>query len=369
MGNIRIKIDEKSLFYGIYNDFSRGQTATVHTPINQSKDENKWHRDIIELLEADPGLSSRNLPETLIRKCLPKTTSQAESKIDNFYVFHNIYFDGVKLNTSVDFAFYIKEETSTTITNRHGILVPNTHLGRLKLHYPITLKFTTDGFNINNREVLSDILRQNGGFAFIVRGFDVNPKTGYINFLTSVVGEEGVRLSNVFMRAKGTGQKLLINSVDPSQLATFDESIIDEVGGMINVKTTPSGEIDFDTLNKTRVENGKMGEEYVFNHLQKILGHPIQDPYHTSREYPTSPYDIEYIDGGVKKYLEVKSTSGKKKVFNMSEGERKFMDTYDEHYILILLTDVRSTFPNIFQYHRSEIMKMNKSYPSIRFYA
>ena len=46
----RFKIDEKSLFYGLYNDYVRGQTATVSTPINQSKDPDKWHKDIMKLL-------------------------------------------------------------------------------------------------------------------------------------------------------------------------------------------------------------------------------------------------------------------------------------------------------------------------------
>ena len=38
-------IDEKSLYRGIKNDYKKGQTATVHTPINQSKDKNKWRND------------------------------------------------------------------------------------------------------------------------------------------------------------------------------------------------------------------------------------------------------------------------------------------------------------------------------------
>lgn len=46
---IRFKIDEKSLFIGTYNDYIKGQTATVSTPLNQSKDESKWRKDILEL--------------------------------------------------------------------------------------------------------------------------------------------------------------------------------------------------------------------------------------------------------------------------------------------------------------------------------
>ena len=69
----RFKIDEKSLFYGLYNDYVRGQTATVSTPINQSKDPNKWHKDIMKLYGS--GLESKIIPQELIDKCLNKTTS------------------------------------------------------------------------------------------------------------------------------------------------------------------------------------------------------------------------------------------------------------------------------------------------------
>ena len=82
MSVLRFKIDEKSLFYGLYNDYERGQTATVSTPINQSKDPEKWHKDIIALYHS--GLALNNIPNELIDRCLNKTTSQANSKIDYF---------------------------------------------------------------------------------------------------------------------------------------------------------------------------------------------------------------------------------------------------------------------------------------------
>ena len=39
-------IDEKSLFRGVKNDYSKGQSPTVHTPLNQSNDQRKWRNDI-----------------------------------------------------------------------------------------------------------------------------------------------------------------------------------------------------------------------------------------------------------------------------------------------------------------------------------
>ena len=91
--------------------------------------------------------------------------------------------------------------------------------------------------------------------------------------------------------------------------------------------------------------------------------------YHTSVDFPQSPYDIEYILNGKKQYAEVKSTSGIKPVFNMSAGELKFMEKYKDSYILYMVTEVKEAFPKYKAYTYENIMKMRKEYPSVRFYA
>lgn len=42
----RFGIDEKTLFIGAKNYFRRGQSAIVHTPLNQSRDKEKWRKEI-----------------------------------------------------------------------------------------------------------------------------------------------------------------------------------------------------------------------------------------------------------------------------------------------------------------------------------
>ena len=113
----------------------------------------------------------------------------------------------------------------------------------------------------------------------------------------------------------------------------------------------------------------ELGEEYAFKHIKEIINEYITDVLHVSKAYPTSPYDIEYIENGVKKYLEVKATSGTKEIFNMSSGEIKFMTQYKENYTLVLITDIKFHFPKTKKYTYSQIMKMRKEYPSTRFYA
>lgn len=364
MSKIKFKIDEKSLYYGIYNDYKKGQTATVSTPLNQSKNPDKWHKDILQLLGT--GVASGNVPDALLGKCLSKTTSKANTKLIELYEFRNIYLDGKKLDTNASFCIYIKEEIDQTTKSRKGQTITNVHFGRQKLHYPTSLKHKTDGFNIDNGEVLNAIIKQNGGFAYIVRGFEVDTGRNSLNFITTMIGVEGVFLSNVFVKQKGVGKKLLLKEIDLDSLnittrAEDDSKVqlskedLDVVLGI------------FEKANKSKIENGKRGEEIIIEKLKENSA--FYEIYHTSLDYPTSPYDIEYYEDGVKKYVEVKATQGNNKIFNMSSGEIKFMETYQEHYILYLVTNVKDRFPDIYEFTCGQIKKLKFEHPTTKFYA
>lgn len=365
MSIIKFKIDEKSLFFGMYNDYERGQTATVSTPLNQSKDPKKWRTDILKLCETNLNVNS--IPEMLMRKCTSKTTSQAKSKIDFLYVFNNLKLDGKPIICGCQFAFYIKEETDEMIKSKTtGKMVKNTHLGRKKLHYPQTLIYKSDGFNIDNKHVLEKILETNGGFAYIVRGFECNTVDRSLNFITSLVGLKGIFLSSVFKKQKGVGKKLLLEeiSIDAQDLPEGD------IAYLVNNENKSYQSVleMFEVINKSKIENGQLGENIILKYLQEHIEN-ISDVYHTSKDFPTSPYDIEFIQNGIKKYVEVKSTSGMKKIFNMSLGELKFMDKYKDVYVLFLVTNVKSEFPNIEMFTPEKILHLKKEYPNTRFYA
>ena len=359
-------IDEKSLFRGVKNDYKKGQSATVHTPLNQSQDENKWRNDIYDFIK---GCVSEDkvdkLPKMLEAKCLPKTTSKALGKIVHFYVFSNFTLDGVPFGVDSSFAMYVKEETSESIVQRNGVTAANTHLGRQKLHYPIAFAHISDGYNIDNRKVLDKILEVNGGFAYVVDGFDYDTKTKILNFKTTIIGLEGVLLSNVFKRKKGVGIKLLVDgiSLDQPSIIFATKKILTE-----EEKTT-----FFETLDKIHESsrsNGQIGEEYIYDNIKKILGAEPEEITHISKKYPQSPIDIECIVDGEKKYIEVKSTVSDKKVFYMSKGERKFMDKYEKRYLLVLVTNVKSKHLKYSVYYRKDIMNssiMEQECQSIKF--
>ncbi len=249
------------------------------------------------------------------------------------------------------FAMYVKQETSEQITTRDGKTAPNTHFGREKLHYPKSLVHSTDGYNIDNNAVLNKILEVNGGFAYMVNGFDVDPTSGSLNFSTTMIGLKDVPLSNVFKRQKGIGTKLLVNGIN------FDE--LNVTSPMDKILTKEENNAFLATIEKIQKKcrsNGATGEEYVFENLSKILGEGIEHPVHVSKKYPLSPYDIECFVNGLKLYIEVKSSATDKQTFYMSKGERLFMDKYDEHYILILVTNVQSEYRQHKKYKKSQIL-------------
>ncbi|MBQ7640859.1 MAG: DUF3883 domain-containing protein [Acholeplasmatales bacterium] len=360
----RFKIDEKSLWYGIYNDLT-GQSSTVATPLNQAKDPSKWHKDILVL--EDIGISKEINNPVLLGKCLRKTTSKAEAVIDSFFEFNNLYCDGRKIETPYSYGMYIKRETSEIIKHRHGKgYGPNTHLGRKQLHYQVGLKHLNDGYHINNKAVLEAILELNGGFAFVVRGFEYDSEKKSLNFITSMIGVKGIPLSTVFIRKKGVGKKLVIDTIDPDDIQ-YDlppEVVVALTGQKKQNQKDSMSTIEL--INQSRAKNGQLGEDYIMKMLaEKGVGGDTL--YHTSKDYPTSLYDIEYEENGIKYYIEVKSTSTNKKVFNMSEGEIKFMKTYKSVYILYLVTDCRNPIPNVNQYNPNQILGFKKEYPTTRF--
>ena len=119
MSKIRFKIDEKSLYFGIYNNYEKGEVMTSSTPINQSKDPEKWHKDILEFI--DSGIDYKGeIPEGLLAQCTRKTTSQAKTIINNIFIFEKILLDGKELDCPYSFCLYVKEEVDEFIRQRDG---------------------------------------------------------------------------------------------------------------------------------------------------------------------------------------------------------------------------------------------------------
>ena len=352
---IRFKIDEKSLFYGCKNDFTKGHTATVSTPLNQSNNPLKWHNDVLELIHTNARLKEDKIPERLIDLC--QRNSKSENIIQDIFVFNNILVDGKKLDTSCQFIMYIKKETAKYIKKLDGQTAKNTHLGRLKLHYPISFIFKADNYNINNEEILKLILKINKGYAFIVRGFEYNLDNNNLNIITSIIGPENALLSTVFRVAKGTGKKLRTDF----KAISLEELLAENLNEEISYNDNLDG---YDLRNITSKSNGKKGEEFIFSLLSSLN----KKPYHTSVDFPSSPYDMEYLNSeGKKIYVEVKSTQGEKLFFRMSKYEFEFMNKYKEQYELYMVTNVKDDFPQYIVLHYDDIVKLKKEVINYQF--
>ena len=250
---------------------------------------------------------------------------------------------------------------------RNGEMTENTHLGRQKLHYPISLAHISDGYNIDNKKVLDKIIDVNGGFAYVVNGFVFDTDTKILNFKTTMIGPEGVLLSNVFKRKKGVGVKLLVDGIglESSNLDLTQNNILTKEENRTFIST-------LEKIQKSSRSNGLIGEEFVYNNIEKIIDMKPEEKRHISKLYPLSPYDIECKINGETIYIEVKSTKDNKKVFYMSKGERKFMEKYEQHYLLILVTNVVSNHRKAIKYQRKDIMdpkKMETEYQSIKYIA
>lgn len=341
---IKFKIDEKSLFMGCTNDFTAGHTATVSSPINQSSNPKKWRNDILKLIDTNARLKDEAIPERLVSVC--QSASKSENIIQDIFVFNNILLDGKPISIDAQFCMYIKKETAEFIKQLNGKITENTHLGRLKLHYPISLKYKADGFNIDNAKILNEILSINKEYAYIVRGFEYNQNNNTLNIITSLIGPKNALLSTVFKVKKGVGKKLRTD-IDSAIVANINIDKSDE-------------DISYDKYAKrqqTSRYNGKKGEDFIFD----VCCNEQNDAYHTSVDYPESPYDIEYVDeNGVKKYVEVKSTQSSKINFRMSTYEYDFMEKYKEQYIMYVVLNVKDEFPDYEVLTYNDIIKLNR---------
>ena len=355
MNELKFKISETSLRYGMYNNYKKGHTASVETELNQSKDPNKWRNDILRLRTMNCRIDDNKIPSDLIYAC--RKNEKNKTNVTDIFVFDNILVNGEKLDVDASYCMYIKEETSETANIINASHNSNTHLGRLMIHYPISFDYRKDGFNINNRLILDKIMEENGDYAFVVNGFVYYPEIHTLNFLVKLVGPRGILLTSVFKEGKGVGQKLKI-----------DDSFLYENNIIVTCKrnlVTGKEDIEIEEVNRTRSSNGLKGEEFVYELLKSKLLED-NDLFHTSKTYKFSPYDIEYIKDGVKKYIEVKATQGSTKVFNLSSGELKFMNEHKENYILYMVTNVNSEFPSYTTYTYKDIMNMKMTPVSYR---
>ena len=339
MSVIRLPIDVKSLFFNIKNDNKTGHTATVATPLKQGASVREELSHITEIPENIKSFSR----EELISKILAK--SRAQAKIIGLFVFDKFSVNGVTLEEDNSFCMYIREETDPN----------NVHFGRQKIHYPSSLVYEDNDVVINNRSVMRSVSSYLRGYAFLIEAFEYDTDTGVLNFDATIVGENDIPYSKVFINRRGVGNKFTSHFTEVSDIYDMEIISLREKHGydvvtpenfneIISANTAIAHSLAVDYLTSTGAENIRVLKE----------------------EYPYALYDIQYTENGVRKYAIVKQTATKSKHFSLPLSKIQFCNDFSNQALLLLVTDVNGT-PQIYRYMIDDLNRLNKSINSITY--
>lgn len=337
MSIIRLPIDVKSLYFNIKNDNETGHTPTVATPLKQGA---SIHEELARIVEIPENIDSYDREE-LISKIQSK--SRVQAKINNIFVFDRIAVNGILLEGVPSFCMYIREETDPN----------NVHCGRQKVHYPISLVF--EDKNIHNKNVLKAISNYLCNYAFLVEAFEYDQENQVLNFDITIVGEENIPYSKVFINRRGVGNKFTSYFSEVSDVYDLEIIALRERYGYDAV--TP------DNFNDVTNENVLIARSTVVDYLKE---HNAKNIRVLKEEYPYSLYDIQYSVDGKRKYAIIKQTATKSKYFNLSLSRIQFCNDFVDFVKVFLVTDVNGV-PQIYTYGISEMNKLDKTINSITY--
>lgn len=334
-----LPIDTKSLYFNIKNDNLTGHTATVATPIKQGNSYNEQLGRIYEIKEKEISFDAK--PD-LIRELVKN--SKSTIRIKNVFVFDKIMVNGIRIDTNKQYCMYIKEEIDPQ----------KVQFGRLKLHYPNTLKFSDLDVDIDNKGILKLISKVLNDYAFIVKGFEYDVQTNILNFDALIVGENNIPYSKVFINEKGTGNKFT---------KVFNETAEDYDIEIISIRQNYNQTIDVTNYAEFCNELQHKAIALISDSLEKK---GITNIEYVSKNYPYSLYDLRYLDNGRIKYACIFWTATKLKYFNMSVKKNLFLHDFLDDSSIYLISDVLRE-KRINCYSISDIDSFNKSINSIKF--
>lgn len=339
MGIVHIPIDTKSFYFNIRNDNATGHTPTVATPIKQGASVRSEMLGIYEIPENIPVLSREEVVSLLLSK------SRTQATINRILVFNKISVNWNILEIPAAFCFYVREETDTS----------NIHFGRLKLHYPQTLQYQDESVLIDNRKVLKTISEYLKEYAFIIEAFDYDMESGVLNFDATIIGENNIPYSKVFINRRGVGNKFskyftVLADVYDSEIISLREKL-----GYENVSP--------DNFSDIYAENDDRASLLT---MQSLEAQGATDIRFLKSVFPYSLFDIQCYIGEKKYYIIVKQTATKSKYFSLPIGQVQFCNDFDEHVQLWLYTDIVGT-PQLTVYSAYDINHLGKSISNITY--
>ena len=339
MSIVRLPIDTKSLYFNIKNDNQRGHTATVATPLKQGA---SVHEELMHITKIPEGIGPF-CREELASSILAK--SRAQAKINGIYVFGKLSVNGVQINTDGAFCMYIREETDPN----------NVHFGRQKVHYPTSLVYEDEDTYINDKNVIRAISEHLCGYAFLVEAFEYDTDSQVLNFDVTIVGENNIPYSKVFINKRGVGNKFTSHFAETSDVYDTEIIALREKHGYDAV--TP------ENFNEVMARNDVAALQLAACHLESLGAENIRN---LKEEYPYSLFDIQCTDNGRRKYVVVKQTATKAKYFSLPLSKIRFFNDFASDAMLLLVTDINGK-PQIHTYTINELNALNKSINSITY--
>lgn len=334
MHKILLPIDTKSLYCNILNDNPKGHTCTVATPIKQG---NSLNVKLNEIYKIPLQIDFQQYPD-LIDSLLKN--SKSANKINNVFVFSKIKVNGETIDTIFSYCMFVKEEIDPT----------KTQFGRIKLHYPTSLKYSP--LDIDNKAIIASISEHLFGFAFIVDAFEFDFDDNSLNFIVTIVGYNQIPYSKVFINSKGVGEKYTkafkrAEDCYDSEIVILKKQYGDEV--------TPENFQEY--MNKANARATAVAIDYLKSKGAKdIISH-----YDI---YPYSIFDLKYRMNDKIEYAIVKTSYTKAIYFDLSGEERQALSLFKQSSLLFISEVFGSEEIHI--YKQKELNELTSLVTSIR---
>lgn len=340
MNDFIFALDTKSYFFNIENDNDKGHTATVATVLKQGSSVNP----ALPLFQ-NASSNIPTFPDGLLRECTKNSKSVV--KITNILVFDKIYLNGKKLDIDSEFCIYLKQEIDPT----------RIQFGRIKLHYPLSLKFSDYQYNIDNRKVMDSISSELHDYAFLVAKFQLFQKSGKINIITTLIGPNSIPYSKVFLNYKGDAtqkfSKVFNEIADNYEI----EAPLMRKYGIPGIEIIdPSSYLQ--AYNYCKFKAVSIFVEKQLNGCEDIQIHS---------DYPYDVCDVEAIENGTKHYFYICFTATNQDYFFLSRDKNNLIWDFEEDSFVILVKNVLSELPIVERYSAKDIQDMSKEIEVLKY--
>lgn len=299
MHKILLPIDTKSLYCNILNDNLRGHTCTVSTTIKQG---NSLDMKLNEIYKIPLQIDFQQYPEfidTLLKN------SKCSTKINNVFVFKKIKVNGENLDAKFSYCMFVKEEIDPS----------KVQFGRIKLHYPISLKYVS--LDIDNKAVIAAISEHLFGFAFSIDAFEYDFEDSTLNFIVTIVGYNRIPYSKVFINNKGSGEKY--TKVFRRTEDCYDSEIV-ILKKLYGDDVRPENFQEY--MNKANERAMSVAKDY-------LISKGAENIVSIGDIYPYSIFDLKYRINGKTGYMIVKTSYTRVVYFDLSAEERQALALFE----------------------------------------